>query len=194
MSLKTNLSVNSAYALQDHFAVMLNGSSVNTDGNSKSINQRLVEAGVGYFNTFDTEKNRVFELYVGVGKANTTQILHQNNTTEIQKFGMQKVFVQSNYSRKKVGNLNVFGKSFPLSYGAALRLSYMNMNSFTINGENQTLEDNTFFEPLFFVRLNLSKVMQLQYTSGTTIGFQKRNYLKAGNSVSTVGVIFNFGN
>ena len=67
------------------------------------------------------------------------------------------------------------------------------MTDFSINGEKKDKEENYFIEPIFFTRLQLIKGLQVQYTTGFNVGFIKNEYLKAGNSVFTLGISYNFG-
>ncbi|MBC7417362.1 MAG: hypothetical protein H7325_04315 [Pedobacter sp.] len=67
------------------------------------------------------------------------------------------------------------------------------MDRFFINGSVQPKEDNVFFEPIFFTRMALNNFLQLQYTTSSNIGLKSRDYLTAGNSIFTIGLIFNVG-
>lgn len=198
ISLKGNISANTAFAVSDHFAVMANGSIMDNSRPKKDFKQTLVEGAVGYFDTFGTNKNRVFEVYAGYGAGNTNR--KYNDITyegpilrEVQEVSFNKFFMQVNYSAKKGKDLKLFGHKYPLNYGTALRISHVGMQSFTKNGLAQPLEDNVFLEPIFFTRMYISKTAQLQYTSGSTFGLINRDYLTAGNSVFTIGIVFNVG-
>ncbi|MDQ1138844.1 hypothetical protein QE439_000225 [Pedobacter agri] len=87
----------------------------------------------------------------------------------------------------------MFGKDFPINYGTALRISHVKMDRFFLNGVFQPKEDNIFFEPIFFTRMGLSKTIQLQYTTSSNIGLKNRDYMSAGNSIFTIGVVVNVG-
>ena len=67
------------------------------------------------------------------------------------------------------------------------------MIDFTRNNINQPFEDNIFIEPVFFTRLKLNENLQLQYASGSNFGLKNRDFLNAGNSVLTFGVVWNIG-
>ncbi|WP_307287707.1 hypothetical protein [Pedobacter agri] len=67
------------------------------------------------------------------------------------------------------------------------------MDRFFLNGVFQPKEDNIFFEPIFFTRMGLSKTIQLQYTTSSNIGLKNRDYMSAGNSIFTIGVVVNVG-
>jgi hypothetical protein len=67
------------------------------------------------------------------------------------------------------------------------------MIDFDRNNINQPLEDNIFIEPVFFTRLKLNQNLQLQYASGSNFGLKNRDFLTAGNSVFTFGVVWNIG-
>ncbi len=74
ITLKGNVSVNSAYAASDHFAILLNGSVMNSNQSKKEFSHNLIETGAGYLTTFGAAKNRVLELYAGLGKGNSERI------------------------------------------------------------------------------------------------------------------------
>jgi len=57
----------------------------------------------------------------------------------------------------------------------------------------QRLEENVYIEPVFFTRLELNKGFQIQYTNGWNFGLMDNQYLKAGNAVFTIGLVYNFG-
>ncbi len=196
VSAKGNINANVALAVSDHVAVMANGSVMDNSGRRKDFSQNLWEVGAGYFSTFGDEKKRVFEVYAGYGKGDTERRykdLTYNGPVvhELQQVNFDKYFVQLNYSSKKNNSLKLFGERYPLSYGTILRLSHVSMNRFTANSINQKLEDNVFIEPVFFTRMALSNNFQLQYSNGSNIGLIKRDYLKAGNTVFTLGIIYN---
>lgn len=199
ISLKGNTSINTAYAVSDHFGVMANGSVMSQSRTKKDFNHNLVEAGIGYYTTFGPENKRIFELYTGLGKGSSTRTYKDDAptggivNTEVQQTRFGKFFIQANYSAKKAGTLNLFKARIPLNYGTALRLSYLNMNEFTINNINQPKEDNIFLEPIFFTRMAVSKSVQLQYTTGSNFGLKSRKFLTAGNSVFTIGLVINVG-
>ncbi|MGY3054051.1 hypothetical protein ACVWYG_002254 [Pedobacter sp. UYEF25] len=197
-SLKGNASVNGAYAVSDHIGILISGSTMNNSRRAKDFNHRLIEVGGGYFTTFGDENKRILEIYAGVGKG-SSDITYRKYTdevltsSEVQKVAYRKSFLQVNYSSKKSGTLKLLGAKFPLSYGTALRVSQITMDRFFINGLVQPKEDNVFFEPIFFTRMALNSTLQLQYTTSSNIGLKSRDYLTAGNSIFTIGLIFNVG-
>jgi len=196
ISLKGNTSFNSAYAVSDHFAILLNGSIMNNDKNRKDFSHNLLETGAGYFTTLGPDKNRILEIYGGFGKGNSERIYKQDSGTlieERQETSFGKTFLQVNYSSKRMKTLNLFGARFPLNYGTALRISHVKMNKFTINDLAQVKEDNIFVEPVFFTRMAISRTVQLQYTSGSNFGLKNRKFLTAGSSVLSVGLVINVG-
>lgn len=198
ISLKGNINANTAYAISDHVAIMANGAIMDNSRSKKDFKQTLLEGGLGYFDTFGPDKRRVFEVYAGYGIGNTDRTYKDLTyegpvVTEIQEVSFDKYFVQVNYSAKKKKDLRLFGHKYPLNYGTALRISHVGMQEFTINGILQPLENNIFLEPIFFTRMYISKTAQLQYTSGSTFGLINRDYLTAGNSVFTIGLVFNVG-
>ncbi|UKT65519.1 hypothetical protein [Pedobacter mucosus] len=198
ISLKGNTSINGAYAVSDHIGVLFSGSTMNSEKRTKDFGHKLIEIGGGYFNTFGPDNNRIIEIYGGVGKGWSDitfrdfkdEVLIKN---EVQEVDYRKSFVQVNYSSKKKDNLKLFGTNFPINYGTALRISHVKMDRFFLNGVVQPKEDNIFFEPIFFTRMALSKIIQLQYTTSSNIGLKSRKYMSAGNSIFTIGVVVNVG-
>jgi hypothetical protein len=198
VSLKGNITFNTAYAVTDHFAVMLNGSMLNSEREKMDFRHNLVEAAGGYFTTFGPENNRVLEIYGGFGGGNSDMTdknklgdgtpNYQRRETDFSKY-----FVQVNFSSKKKKTLRLLDWEYPLNYGTALRASYLNMSAHSLNGVAQPKENNIFLEPIFYTRLTLNPSVQLQYTSGTTIGLKSRDHLKAAYSVFSVGFVINVG-
>lgn len=198
VSLKGNITFNTAYAVTDHFAVMLNGSMLKSESKKMDFRHNLVEAAGGYFTTFGSENNRVLEVYGGYGGGSsyrTEKKILGDGTPDYQRreADFSKYFVQVNFSSKKKKSLRLLSHEFPLNYGTALRASYLNMSEHTLNGVGQPSEDNIFLEPIFYTRLTLNPSVQLQYTSGTTIGLKSRDSLKAAYSVFSVGFVINVG-
>jgi hypothetical protein len=197
VSLKGNVSLNTAYAVSDHIGVLANGSFMKSETSKKDFDQSLFEGGVGYFDTFGPDNSRIFELYAGMGTGGTDRIYKDVTSTGVnydrQEFSFNKLFVQANYSSKNRAALRLFGKELPLNYGTALRISYLNMGKFTRNEVAQPTEDNVFLEPIFFTRLALSNSIQLQHTSGSNFGLMNRKFLTAGNSVFSFGIVINVG-
>lgn len=198
ISLKGNVSINSAYALGDHIGVLLGGSLINSNTSKKEFKQNFVEIGTGYFTTFGVDNKRILEVYGGYGKGKSDLVFKDRTLngpviTETQSTSFDKYFMQVDYSSKDKKNLNLLKHKFPLNYGTALRISYANMNNFKVNGVVHQTEDNIFLEPVFYTRMRLNNIWQLQYTSGSNFGLKNRKYLTAGYSVFTVGVIVNVG-
>jgi hypothetical protein len=67
------------------------------------------------------------------------------------------------------------------------------MAEFIRNDIAQPTEDNIFLEPIFFTRILLTPSVQLQYTSGWNFGLKNREFMTAGNSVSSFGFVINVG-
>ena len=198
ISLKGNVNLNTAFAATDHIGVLFNGSFINQNKNKKDFRQDLVEAGAGYFTTFGADKKRILEIYAGFGKGNTDRTFRnfEDNgtiTSDIQNVRFKKSFIQVNYSAKERKSFTLFGKKIPLNYGTILRVSHVSMTDFVRNNTLQPLEDNIFLEPVFFTRFKLNENVQLQYTSGSNFGLKNRDFLTAGNSVFTIGVVVNVG-
>ena len=198
ISLKGNMSLNGAYAASNHVGLLFSASRMNNERKSKDFGHKLVEIGGGYFDTFGPDNNRIIEIYAGVGKG-WSDITYRDFKddvlikSDVQDVDYRKSFLQVNYSSKKKDNLKLFGKNFPINYGTALRVSHVKMDRFFVNGAVQPKEDNIFLEPIFFTRMALSKIVQLQYTSSSNFGLKNRDYLTAGNSIFTIGVILNVG-
>ena len=198
VNVRGNINGNIAYSFSDHIAGFVNASTMDNSGRRKEVNQQLWEAGLGYFDVFGTDKKRVFEIYGGFGQGKTKKIYNDLTyngpvVDEILDVNYNKAFVQVNYSSKKQKSLKLFGEKYPLNYGTVLRLSHVAMQDFTINGVAHAKEDNILIEPLFFTRMELSKNFQVQYTNGMNIGLIQRDYMKAGNTVFTLGVVYNIG-
>ncbi|SKB28205.1 hypothetical protein [Daejeonella lutea] len=198
VTLKGNISVNSAYAASDHFALMLNGSIMNNHKPKKDFQHNLIETGAGYFTTFGPEKNRILEVYAGVGKGNSERVYKDKTssgmiTEDRQEINFNKTFFQVNYSSKRKQDLKLFGARFPLNYGTALRVSHLKMTEFMRNSVGQAKENNIFLEPVFFTRMAISNAVQIQYTSGSNFGLRNRKFLTAGNSVFSLGLVIGVG-
>ena len=198
ITLKGNVSVNSAYAASDHFAIMLNGSVMNSTRSKKEFSHNLIETGAGYFTTFGSDKNRVLEIYAGLGKGNSERVyIDQSSggltTEDRQEVNFKKTFFQVNYSSKRKQDFKLFGARFPLNYGTALRVSHVKMSDFMRNNVEQDKEDNIFLEPVFFTRMAISNAVQIQYTSGSNFGLKNRKFLTAGNSVFSIGLVIGVG-
>ena len=196
ISLKGNMSLNTAYALTDNFALMANGSYIDQNKEKKDFRQGMLEGGIGYFTTFGPSNNRIFELYTGYGRGNSTRVLSDLTydgpiPRESYDITFDKYFVQVDYSSKRKRSLKLLKNKYQLSYGTALRMSYVTMDDYAMTGVAPIKEDNIFLEPIFFTRMRLNENFQMQYTSGSNIGLKNRKYLTAGNSVFTLGLIYN---
>ncbi|MBC5993094.1 hypothetical protein H8S84_09645 [Pontibacter sp. SD6] len=195
---KGNITFNTAYAVTDHFGVILNGSMLSSERRKRDFTHNLLEAGGGYFTTFGPNKNRILELYAGYGAGSsdrTEKDEHEDGTMHYKRMeaNFSKYFVQANFTSKKKKSLKVFKHEFPLNYGTTLRASYVNMHDYKINNEPAKEEDNIFIEPIFYTRLTLNPSVQLQYTSGTTFGLKNRDDLTAAYSVFSLGFVINVG-
>jgi len=199
MSLKGNFNFNSAYAVSNHFAVIANGGYMKNDSRAKDVKNKAIEIGGGFFNTFGPDKNRIIEVYAGIGSGRNERLFRELDehkqviSTDFQEAKYDKQFIQVNYSSKKKDNVRIFGVNFGLNYGTALRMSFVKTNDFQRNGISQVNEDNVFLEPIFFTRMILSDQVQLQYTSGSNFGLKSRKFLNAGHSVFSVGAVVNLG-
>lgn len=198
ITLKGNATVNAAYAVTDHIGILASGALMNSHRRRKDFEHRLIEGGGGYFTTFGPRQNRILEVYAGLGRGSSDRTYKDVTeagtiTNDHQKTKFSKYFLQVNYSSKKKRLLRLFGSEHTLNYGTALRLSYVKMDEFIRNEVPHPKEDNIFFEPIFYTRMSLSPTVQLQYTSGSNIGLKNREFMTAGNSVFSLGVIWNIG-
>lgn len=198
ISLKGNANFNAAYALSNHLGVIGGASYLNTERTRKDATHKQVEIGAGYFTAFGPDKNRILEIYAGVGSGRTDRSFRDYESDELvrserQEVNFDKTFLQVNYSSKKNRNFHLFGNNYPINYGTALRISHVTMGNFFINGVVAPKEDNIYLEPIFFTRMRLSDIVQLQYTSSSNIGLKNRKYMTAGNSIFSVGAVINVG-
>lgn len=199
VNLKGNISGTAAVAITDHIAILGNASTVNHGKESNTyFRQWLAEGAVGYFTKIGKSKRQVLELYGGYGVGNTKDVdqrasVHGYEAVESREMDFDKVFVQVNYSSTTKRKLNLFGGKRELNYGTAIRLSRVGMKGFWIDGIKNSDEENVFVEPVFYTRMEIIKGLQLQYTTGFNIGFVNNSYLKAGNSIFTLGLAYNFG-
>jgi len=199
VGLKGNISGNLGVAVSDKIAVIANASTVDRGKISNhSFNQWLAEGALGYYTTLGKYKLQVLEVYAGYGVGNTKE--NQQRATvigfepvESRVMDFNKIFAQVNYSSTRRNKINLFGEKRELNYGTAIRLSRIAMQDFHINNIKQNKEQNLFLEPLFFTRMEIVKGLELQYTTGFNFSLLKNDYLKAGNSVFTLGITYNFG-
>lgn len=199
ISLRGNINLNSAYAVTDNLAAMVNFGSVNNERRKKDIKHTYYEIAGGYFKTFGPNDNRILEFYAGMGTASSQRSFREFDSndiligSELQSADYNKMFVQANYSSKTISNLRLLGVDFGLNYGTAWRLSFASTSNFKINGVPHVNEDNIFIEPVFFTRMVLTEQFQLQYTSGSNFGLKSRKFLNAGYSVFSIGAVVNIG-
>lgn len=199
ISPKGNFNLNSAYALGNHVGVMANGAYMHDENRKKDLKHKMLEIAFGYFDTMNNDRDRIFEVYAGIGSGKSSQLFREKDDTgnwvdyEFRNAKYDKKFIQVNYSTKKKDNLKLFGKTFSLNYGTALRASFIKAHELEVNGVEMLHEDNVFLEPVFFTRMSLSDQVQLQYSAGSNIGLQNRKYLNAGHSVFSLGIVVNLG-
>lgn len=197
ISPRLNTSINGAYAVSNHIGVLFSGSYMNREKESNDYRHKLIEIGGGWFDTFGPDNNRIIEVYAGVGSGRTDRTFREFDDndilikTDVEEITYSKSFLQVNYSSKKNSNLRLFGNSYPLNYGTALRISNVDMKTFMRNSMGQVREGNIFLEPIFFTRMRLSETVQLQYTTSGTFGLNSRKYMNAGNSIFTLGAVIN---
>jgi hypothetical protein len=187
----TNYALQGAYGLTNHLAVAGTFSSLHRKKSDRTEDTDFGEASLGYFTRLPDK--RVLEVYVGGGGGSTQRIERNNEqlTTRRLNGSLSKVFAQVNYARKKRENIHLFNRDFPLTYGAALRMSYMQLNNFKIDGLAAPGESNLFLEPITFTRTQIAGPVQLQIISGQIFGLRNNKYLKAANSVFQIGIVIN---
>ncbi|GAA4362661.1 hypothetical protein GCM10023185_30790 [Hymenobacter saemangeumensis] len=187
----TNFALQGAYAFTDKLAAAGTFSSLHRRKGNNTEDIDFAELSLGHFTRLPDK--RVLEVYLGAGGGHTSRIERNDEqlTTRTLDGSLRKYFAQVNYARKKQKTLHLLGHDFPLTYGAALRLSYMELNNFRINGQLAPGESNVFFEPITFTRTKLVGPVQLQLISGQILGFKRNEYLKAANSVFQVGLVIN---
>ena len=189
-----NFALQGAYAFADHAAATATFSSFHNGNGRKTEDYNFGEVGLGYFTRL--ADRRVLEIYGGLGTGRTHRLERADEALPaVTKLDgtLTKFFAQVNYAKKKKRPIHLFGRDLPLSYGAALRLSYVGLSDFRLNGQLQHPAGNVFFEPISFTRFQLAGPFQLQLMSGQNIGFRRNEYLKAANSVFQVGIILNLG-
>lgn len=188
-----NFALQGAYAFSDHLAAAGTFSSLHQNKTLKTEDYDFGEASLGYFTRLPDR--RVLEVYAGLGTGLTYRLERSDEATPTTRLDgtLTKFFAQVNYAKKKKKPIHLFGRDLPLNYGAALRLSYVELTNFHINDQPQASAGNVFFEPISFTRLQLGGPFQLQLMSGQNIGFKRNQYLKAANSVFQVGIILNLG-
>jgi hypothetical protein len=188
-----NFALQGAYAVADHIAVAGTFSSLHRNKGSNTNDVDFGEASVGYFTRLPDQ--RVLEVYLGAGGGRTSRTERNKEDVTIKTLNgnLTKYFAQVNYAKKKTETLHLFKRDFPVSYGAAMRLSYLELSDFHINKDLQTPANNLFFEPITFTRVQVAGPVQLQLMSGQIFGFRSNKYLKAANSVFQLGIILNLG-
>ncbi|TGE14345.1 hypothetical protein [Hymenobacter elongatus] len=203
--LHTNFSQNTAlqgaYALGDHIGVQGSASFLRSDKKQSFFGKKtdrkyeehdFGELGLGYFTRMRDQ--RVLEFYGGYGAGHGKRTERGEGTTTTTLEGnLQKYYLQANFSKKESKTWHLFGRDFPVSYGMALRASYVQLHDFTIDGKPQAMEDNIFLEPISFTRISVLGPIQFQMISGSNFGLRSRRYLKAANSVFQLGIVVNLG-
>ena len=192
-NLDNNVSLQGAYAVGEHVGVMGSASFLHTDKKKRALDHDFGEVGVGYYTRLKDQ--RVLEVYAGLGGGKSRRIERnaEKVVTRTLEGGLTKYFVQVNYSAKEGSNVHVFGRDFPISYGTALRMSYLQLENFKLDNVPTLGEENVFLEPITYTRIQLVGPVQLQLISGSNFGLRQRKFLKAANSVFNFGVVVNIG-
>lgn len=198
VNVKGNLSGTAGVAFTDNLAIIANGSFIDNKTTNQDFKQHLIEGGLGYYTVVGHSGRSVLEFYGGYGIGSTRDVdkrasISGTDPVEIRDLDFNKIFVQANFSSTRKNKLRLFGKQRTLNYGTAIRVSRIKMDRFDLNNAPAELEENLYIEPVFFTRMELNKGFQLQYTNGWNIGIMSNEYLKAGNAVFTLGLIYNFG-
>lgn len=191
-----NLALQGAYAVGEHIGAMGTFTTLHTDKKRKAEDHTFAEIAGGYFTRLSDR--RALEAYVGLGVGSTkrTDFKTENDiktTTRTVEGDLNKYFLQVNYSSKEKKSFRLFGNEFPVSYGTALRLSYVELSDLRVDGLATTPEENVFVEPITFTRVQVAGPVQLQLISGSMFGLRSRKYLKASNSVLNFGVVVDIG-
>jgi hypothetical protein len=197
----SNTALQGAYALGDHIGVLGSVSFLQADkkqsffgskANREYNEHNFGEVGMGYFTRLRDQ--RVIEFYGGYGLGHTKRTESTADVpTQTLEGNLEKYFVQVNYSKKESKTLHLFNRDFPMSYGAAMRASYVQLHGFTIDAKAHEPEDNIFLEPISFTRIQAVGPIQLQFISGSNFGLRHRKFLKASNSVFQLGIVVNLG-
>ncbi|UOQ74214.1 hypothetical protein [Hymenobacter cellulosilyticus] len=195
-----NTALQGAYALGDHIGVQGSASFLRSDkkqsffgskNNRKYEEHDFGELGLGYFTRMRDE--RVLEFYGGYGFGHGKRTERSEGVTQTFDGDLSKYYLQANFSKKESKTWHFFDRDWPVSYGMALRASYVQLHDFTIDGKPQPMEDNVFLEPISFTRISVLGPIQFQMISGSNFGLRHRRYLKAANSVFQLGIIVNLG-
>ncbi len=188
-----NTSIQGAYAATNHLGVMGSVSFLHSDKKKRAEDHDFGEVGIGYYTRI--RDTRVLELYGGYGFGNTRRIERtpSEGITRTLEGDLTKYFVQANYTSKERKTYHVLGRDWPVSYGTALRMSYVQLDNFRLDNAAHAPEDNVFLEPITYTRVQLVGPVQFQVISGSNFGLRHRKYLKAANAVFQFGLIVNLG-
>ncbi|ALD22754.1 hypothetical protein [Hymenobacter sp. DG25A] len=188
-----NFTAQGAYAVTNGLGVIGTASFLHTDKKRKALDHDFAELGAGYFTRLGD--HRVIEGYAGYGFGTSARTERDGDgiTTERLDAKLEKVFVQVNYSSKDSKVVRALGREWPISYGTALRVSFMNMYDFKLNGVPGPNEKNILLEPITWTRVQLAGPLQFQFISGSNFGLRHRKYMKASNSVFNFGLLMNIG-
>ncbi|RSK32500.1 outer membrane beta-barrel protein [Hymenobacter metallilatus] len=188
-----NTAAQGAYAVSDHLGVMGSVSFLHTDKKKRAEDHDFGELGLGYYTRL--RDNRVLEVYGGYGLGHTKRVERTpaEGITRTLEGSLDKYFLQVNYTSKDKKTYHVLGRDWPVTYGTALRASYVTLTNFRLDGQPHTPEDNVFLEPITYTRINLVGPLDFQLISGSNFGLRHRRYLKAANSVFQFGLVVNVG-
>ncbi|QDA59486.1 hypothetical protein [Hymenobacter jejuensis] len=190
----SNTSLQGAYAVGEHIGVIGDASFLHSNKRKKAEDFDFGEFGAGYFTRI--RDRRVLEFYGGYGFGKSKRVERDSRAGDVNlsvQGNLTKYFLQANYSSKESTTWHFFDRDWPVSYGTALRLSYMQLTDIKLNNAYHEPEDNIFLEPITYTRVQVLGPVQLQLISGSNFGLRHRKYLKAANSVFQLGIVVNLG-
>ncbi len=177
--------VQSAYAITDNYAIMLNYSKTNNN-DRKKFKQNLGEFAVGYFNLFN--KTKVVEIYLGGGYGESSSLgssifMHIVDTTLQTNSAFYRFFIQTNYGIK--------GKV--VEAGIALRASFLHFKEIKINGlSGNKLNDNFLVAPALFLRIG-GPVIKLKAQISFSSLLSSSNLFLYEPLIISVGIVLRIG-
>jgi hypothetical protein len=180
--------VQAAYAVTDHFGVMLNGylNSYTSDDKDFHNKGKALELGIGYFNK--TPGDVIYEVWGGAGRFNVAM----DEASASKRFDAKatKLFIQPG-----VGWVSPY-----FDLGLSSRFSMLNYNSPEITGytqqeqrdyyfESLAVKPHLFWEPAITVRGGYKWIkLQVQYGRVIKLSTNQLNY---SDDFTTIGVSFN---
>lgn len=162
-----SVDLQTAYSLDDEFAIMINGSFANRNDNNRdsntvsSIRQHTFgEIGVGYYKHFG--KAGVFELFAGggAGHSEASDILNGDSISAQGDF--IKLFLQPTIAYKTEN----------VQFGFVTRLSYISFSNYEDDFSLNIFSLNSMFvEPAFFLSFG-TEYVRFSYQVGFSVATQ----------------------